>query len=121
MDIILFEKDMKQKIKHLFNADDYHIEQVEIEIPEKLEHKENFQLEQDSYYFLASEKLDIPISTALYLYSENNFLSTSKTDWEYDNPFNLEAFRNYLYVKTENSNVAFKFKLKFLKVTPYRL
>lgn len=121
MDIVLFQEEMKKKIKNLFKADEYHFEQVEIIIPEKQEHNERIELEQDAYYYLASAELDIPISVALYLSSEHNFISTSKTDWEFDNLYNLEAFRKYLYVKTKNSLTPFEFKLKFLKVTPYRL
>lgn len=121
MDTVLFEKDINKKIKELFKADDYHFEQVEIIVPKKTAHNERFELEKDSYYYLASTLLDIPVTVSLYLSSENNFISTSKTDWEFDNSLRLERFRNYLHVRTENSNKAFYFKLKFLKVTPYRL
>ena len=121
MDTVLFEKDMEKKIKHLFKADDYHFEQVEIIVSKKQEHNDRFELEKDSYYYLASTLLDIPQTVALYLFSENNFISTSKEDWEFDNALRLEKFRNYLHVKTENAVRPFSFKLKFLKVTPYRL
>jgi len=123
MNIVLFEREMETKIRQLFKANDYHFELIEIPIAEKQEHDEKIKLEQDAYYYLASEKLDIPISVSLYLFSECNFLSTSKTDWEYDNDdgLRLETFRNYLHVRTENSTQPFKFKLRFLKVTPYRV
>ncbi len=121
MDIVLFEKEMKKKIEHLFRANDYHIEQVEIIVPSSIQHNQRFELMQDSYYYLASSKLDIPITASLYLSSENNFMSTSKEDWEFDNSFRLEKFRNYVHVRTENAKQAFQFKLKFLKVTPYRV
>ncbi|MCF6183098.1 MAG: hypothetical protein L3J56_00485 [Bacteroidales bacterium] len=121
MDTVLFEKDVEKKVKQLFRADDYHFELVEISVPNKLTHNDRFELEKDSYYYLASTLLDIPVTVSLYLSSENNFISTSKTDWEFDNSLRLERFRNYLHVRSENSTTAFPFKLKFLKVTPYRL
>lgn len=121
MDTVLWEKEIGKKIKELFKADDYHFEQVEIIVPDATEHDIRLELEQDSYYYLVSTVLDIPVSASLYLSSENNFLSTSKTDWEQDNDLRLESFRNYLHVRTENSAVSFEFKLKFLKVTPYRI
>ena len=121
MDTALFEKEMEKKIKHLFKADDYHFELVDVDISENLEHDLRIELSQDSYYYLASTKLDIPVTVALYLSSERNFISTSKTDWEFDNTLRLEAFRNYLHVRTENALSPFQFKLKFLKVTPYRI
>jgi len=120
MNIALFEREMETKIKLLFKADAYHFELVEIVVSENQEHDEKFELEQDAYYYLASEKLDIPISVALYLSSECNFLATSKEDWEFENSLRLETFRNYLHIKTENAINPFGFKLKFLKVTPYR-
>jgi len=121
MDTVLFDKEIEKKLKELFHADDYHFEQEEILIPEKKGHDIRIELEKDAYYYLASKTLDIPVSAALYLGSEINFLSTSKTDWEHDNDLRLEHFRNYLHVRTENAPTAFEFKLKFLKVTPYRL
>ncbi len=121
MDTVLFEKDIEKKIKHLFKADDYHFEQVEIIVTKKHEHNDKFELEKDSYYYLASTLLDIPLTVSLYLSSENNFISTSKTDWEFDNSLRLEQFRNYLHVRTENAVKPFTFKLKFMKVTPYRI
>ncbi len=121
MDTVLFQEEMKKKIEHLFNADEYHFEQVEIAVPDGTEHNIKFELQKDSFYYLASKNLDIPISASLYLGSENNFFSSSKTDWEYDNELRLEHFRDYLHVRTENSPVSFEFKLKFLKVTPYRI
>ena len=120
MDIALFEKEMEKKIKYLFKADDYYFELVDVDIPENLEHDLRIELSQDSYYYLASTKLDIPVTVALYLSSERNYLSTSKTDWEFDNALRLEAFRNYLHVRTENALSPFRFKLKFMKVTPYK-
>ncbi len=120
MDTVLFEREMSKKIRYLFAADDYHIEPVEIEVSKAKDHNETVILEQDAYYYLVSTALDIPTTVALYLSSENNFVSTSKTDWEFDNQFRMETFRNYLHIRTENSNQAFPFKLKFLKVTPYR-
>ncbi len=121
MDTVLWDKEIEKKIKALFKADDYHFEHVEILVPDAAEHDIQFELEKDSYYYLASTLLDIPVSASLYLGSENNFLSTSKIDWEHDNDLRLESFRNYLHVRTENSALSFEFKLKFLKITPYRI
>ena len=120
MNIALLEREMETKIKQLFKADAYHFELVEILVTEKQGHDEIFVLEQDANYYLASEKLDIPTTVALYLSSECNFLATSKEDWEFENNLRLETFRNYLNVRTENATIPFEFKLKFLKVTPYR-
>jgi hypothetical protein len=121
MDTVLFDKDIEKKLNELFKADDYHFEQVEINLASKQSHNDRIELEKDAYYYLASTMLDIPVTAALYIASENNFLSTSKTDWEFDNALRLERFRNYLHVRTENASNKFSFKLKFLKVTPYRL
>ncbi len=96
------------------------IELVDVDIPEEIEHNIRIELDKDSYYYFASSKLDIPLSVALYIGSENEFLSTSKTDWEFENDLRLVKFRNYVHVRTENSPSPFEFKLKFLKVTPYR-
>jgi hypothetical protein len=120
MDTVLFEKDMQKKIGELFCSDDYHIEPVEIGFSKSLEHNEKVWLDQDAYYYLISKELDIPITAALYLSTENNFVSTSKADWEFDNSFRMETFRNYIHVRSENALADFSFKLKFLKVTPYR-
>ena len=123
MKVELFQQEMKKKIKHLFKADEYHFEHISIDIDEDIEHDIKIQLEQDAYYYLANSKLDIPITVALYLSSECNFLTTSKTEWEFDdaNDYRLETFRNYIHVRTENATIPFKFKLHFIKVTPYRL
>lgn len=121
MDTVLFEREMKKKIEHLFKADDWHVEPVEFIIPKKIAHNERFELAKDSYYYFISKELDIPITVALYLSSENNFISTSKPDWEFDNDYRMETFRNYLHVRSENALNPFRFKLKFLKVTPYRI
>lgn len=120
MDTVIFERDMKQKLEQLFQADDYYVEAVEIIVPDAVNHNIKIDLSQDSYYYLVSKELDINIITALYLGSENNFISTSKEDWEFDNDYRMETFRNYLHVRTENAPLSFEFKLKFLKVTPYR-
>jgi len=121
MDTALFERDMQKKIEHLFHVDDYHVEAVEYLISKKEAHNVRIDLEQDSYYYFVSKELDIPLTAALYLSSESNFLSTSKADWEFDNDYRMETFRNYLHVRSENALSEFQFKLKFLKVTPYRV
>lgn len=121
MDTVLFDKDIEKKLKELFHADDYDFELVEISLPYASAHNEKIEFEKDAYYYLASTMLDIPVTVSLYLASENNFVSTSKTDWEFDNALRLERFRNYLHVRTENASKEFSFKIKFLKITPYRL
>ena len=120
MDTVLFEQKMKQRLEKLFQADDYDVEAVEIIIPDALNHNIKIDLSQDSYYCLVSKELDIEVITALYISSEINFISTSKEDWEFDNEYRMEFFRNYIHIRTENATVGFQFKLKFLKVTPYR-
>ena len=120
MDTLLFELDIKQKLKNLFRADDFAVMPTEIIVPSALEHDHKIKLDDDSMYYLVSKELDIPLTAALYLSSETDFLSSSKTDWEYDNDYKTAIFRNYLHVRTENASAAFAFKLKFLKVTPFR-
>lgn len=80
---------------------------------------ERFALNGDIYY-LASETIDIPIAAKLRIYSSDNFMVTSKTEFERDKSyFELESFRDYIVVEVENYGSTFvPFKLNFRKITP---
>ncbi len=77
-------------------------------------------LDDNSVYIIDNEQIDIPLTARLSLFSDCNYLTTSKEEFEYFSKYKIEKFRTYLGVIVENYGAAFiPFKLKFLKITPY--
>jgi len=74
-------------------------------------------LDGNNFYYLISEKIDIPVNAKILIESEDNVISFSKSEFEYDKVHELEQFNGYLKIRVENVDVATftPFKLKFLK------
>lgn len=76
----------------------------------------NLNLGNDLYY-LVSERIDIPAEYKVSISSSDNYLRTSKLDYELLS-CKLNSFRNYLNVKTRNYAEFQPYKLEFLIIVP---
>ncbi len=115
----LLEKKILSDVKHLFKCDDYHSESIEFNINTDFD---KIKLQDNALYYLNFRKIDLSNTALISIFSENNFLASSKEDFEFD-PFKylrIESFRNYITVLTENYGTSFvPYQLSFTKIIPF--
>ena len=114
---LILEKKILDYVKKESLCNDYESD-YEIITIESVDFK--ISLENRSFYFLISEKIDVAITARVVVESVDNILSFSKEEFEFDKIHELESFRQYLRVRTLNIASFIPYKLKFLKITPIK-
>ena len=111
----ILEKNIEDTIKNECLCDAYESDYLNVTI-NSLDFTK--QLDNSSFYYLISEELDISLTARVTIESADNILVFSKKEFEFDKKHELETFRSYIRVKTENVGTFVPFKFKFLKITP---
>jgi len=112
----LLENEIKQVVAKEFMKNNYHQQYFELSVDSK-NHKEI--LDDNSIYILVNDKMDIPDTASIELSSDDNWLRTSKAEYEFTADHSIHKFRTYLKIRTSNATPFVPYKLKFLQITPY--
>jgi len=111
------ENEINQIVSQQFRKDNYHqsYETMLVDTDDKV-----LSLDRNSVYILSNPFFDVPETSKIKIFSEDNFLQTSKADFVFLADNNINIFRGYLHVVTSNYGSQFvPYKLILLKITPY--
>ena len=110
------QHNIEKRIKEELGAKDFSRvfnKSVSIENP-----KNRINIGSNNIYYLVNKAIDCPVEYRLIISSPDNFLQTSKNEYENSN-LKINSFRKFIEVEVENyEKKVIPFKLEFLIISP---